>query len=109
MEVFDASFNLISELSDLDQCSSIRRINLSHNRIHDEENFQPLVFLDSLEELDLSENPIQELNDFEELLKRSLPNPNVRLEFSNKSDGVAQTKKSLKEIKKGNKTLNLFP
>ena len=84
MEVLDASFNLISDLSDIEDCYNLKRLNLCHNKLASPETIMSLSFLVELTELDISSNPIQSLPNYDELLKNYIfrKNENLKLEFT---------------------------
>lgn len=88
MEVLDASYNLISDLCELSECISLKRLNLSHNQIQDIGNIVSLSYLDELEEIDLNENPIQQLPNYSEVLKNTLSNNKIIFEFNNKDKSI---------------------
>ena len=73
LEIFDASFNMISDLIDLEMCSSIVKLNLRNNLIEKEENISFLSTLPELTWLNLNENPIQKSNEYKDLVIKYIP------------------------------------
>jgi Leucine-rich repeat (LRR) protein len=69
----------------LEECTSLLRLNLSDNKIEDIQNLTSLSFLDNLEEIDLNNNPIQKQPNYNELLKNTFTNYNIKYEFSYKT------------------------
>ena len=100
--MFDASYNLISDLSDLEHCVSLKRLNLSHNKIDDTDNLIHLSFLNDLEELNLDENPISKLTNFSDLLKSFNLNENIKYEFT-------YTEQDLTDNNNLNKSMTITP
>ena len=70
LEVFEAKNNEISDLIELEMCTSIKRLNLSNNLIEKEENINFISSLDNLEYLNLIGNPIK---NYDKKLKELLP------------------------------------
>ena len=71
LEVFEAKNNEISDLIELEMCTSIKKLNLSNNLIEKEENIYFLSSLDNLVYVNLSGNPIK---NYDKKLKELLPN-----------------------------------
>lgn len=81
--MFDASFNLIRYVYELEDCSTIKRLNLSHNKIEDtDKNLVALSLIGDLEELDLESNPIQNHPDYNELLKKYFNLDKLKFSFT---------------------------
>lgn len=81
--MFDASFNLIRYVYEIEFCSTIKRLNLSHNKIEDiDKNLVSLSLLGDLEELDLESNPIQNHPDYNELLKKYFSLDKLKFSFT---------------------------
>ncbi len=72
MEVLEAADNSISDLIELEMCSSIKKLNLKNNLIQDEENIQFLGGLTDLKWLNLTGNPIYKNKRYKELIKENL-------------------------------------
>lgn len=100
--MFDASYNLISDLSDLEHCVSLKRLNLSYNKIEDIDNLIHLSFLNELEELSLDENPISRLPNFNDLIKTFNLNENIKYEFT-------YTEQDLTDNNNLNKSMTITP
>ena len=72
MEVLDLSHNKICDLIEFEMCSSIIKLNLRNNCISEAENISFLSGMTSLKWLNLNENPIKKLTNYEELIKDKL-------------------------------------
>jgi hypothetical protein len=73
LEVFEATDNSLSDLIELEMCSSIKRLNLKNNLIENEENIQFLSSLLDLRWLNLNGNPIKDMDSYKEQIKLNLP------------------------------------
>jgi Leucine-rich repeat (LRR) protein len=90
LEVLDLSNNQISDLIELEMCSSIIKLNLKSNLVSDSENITFLSGMTALKWLNLNENPIRKLNDYDELVKEKLPD----LENLDKDEEILKTSNS---------------
>jgi len=71
LEILEAKNNQISDLIELEMCTSIKKLDLESNLIENIENIYFLSSLDGLIYLNLLKNPIQ---NYEQKLKELLPN-----------------------------------
>jgi hypothetical protein len=71
LEILEAKNNEISDLIELEMCTSLTKINLENNLIEDEQNIYFLSSLDNLDYINLSGNPIK---NYQNKLKELLPN-----------------------------------
>jgi len=71
LEILEAKNNLISDLIELEMCTSIKKLDLENNLIENNENIYFLSSLDGLTYLNLLKNPI---TNYEQKLKELLPN-----------------------------------
>ncbi len=103
LDVLDASFNLLSNFFDLEECNSLKRLNLSNNKIEREDSISALSFLFDLEELDLSDNPIAKLHNFKDLIKQYVSNSDIKLEFTySEEDKLLNNCKSTRNLSTSN-------
>ena len=56
LKEFDASFNEIEDLFELEMCNNIKILKLNDNKIEKEENFEILINLINLKELNIKNN-----------------------------------------------------
>ena len=56
LKEFDASFNEIEDLFELEMCNNIKILKLNDNKIEKEENFEILINLNNLKELNIKNN-----------------------------------------------------
>jgi hypothetical protein len=71
LEILEAKNNEISDLIELEMCSSIKKLNLENNSIENDQNIYFLSSLEDLEYINLLGNPIK---NYEKKLKELLPN-----------------------------------
>ena len=71
LEILEAKNNIISDLIELEMCTSIKKLDLENNLIENSENIYFLSSLDGLTYLNLLKNPI---TNYEQKLKELLPN-----------------------------------
>jgi hypothetical protein len=70
LEVFEAKNNQISDLIELEMCTSLKKLDLENNQVEKMENIYFLSSLDKLIYLNLLNNPIK---DYEQKVKELLP------------------------------------
>ena len=93
LEILDLSFNIISDLFELEMCDKIEILNLRNNLISDRENLSYLMNISTLKSLNLNENPIKILDNYYDLISEKLPN----LEKLDINDETDINSKSIKD------------
>lgn len=91
LEIMEAKNNEISDLIDLEMCTSITQLDLENNLVENKENIFFLGSLDKLTYINLLGNPIK---NYEEKLKELLPN----LKEIDKSRNICEENDKIKNI-----------
>jgi uncharacterized protein YoxC len=115
LEVLQASKNMISDLMELQLCTNLEMLDLSFNKIEDEENLYFLSSLNNLKILSLRDNPIYNNERYKSLIQEFLSNiDSLDREITNSDnilpesiqDDLVEDKNHIEEPNENTNTLN---